>query len=74
MNYASHDKIDLRHVYVFQKCLKIHQLNIIQIIKTTKKHVKDIKFFLKKEKKKSNNMVVKAFEYRKKYYKLRKNA
>ena len=37
MNYASHDKIDLRHVYAIQKCLKIHQLNIIQIIKTTKR-------------------------------------
>ena len=49
-----------------------------------KKLVKDIKIFIKKEKKKSNNMVVnvtkisqkkkhKSFEYRKKYYRMRKN-
>ena len=50
-----------------------------------KKLVKDIKIFLKKKKKKSNNMVVnvtnisqkmkkRLVEYRKKYYRMRKNA
>ena len=50
-----------------------------------KKLMKDIKIFLKKKKKKSNNMVVKVtkilseeekqklVEYRKKYYRMRKN-
>ena len=43
-----------------RKFLKIHQLNIIKIIKKDykKKLVKGIKAFLKKKKKKSNNMVV----------------
>ena len=51
-----------------------------------KKLVKDIKFFLKKTEKKSDNMVIndtktyqevknkKLVQYRKKYYKMRKNA
>ena len=40
------------------------------------KNIKNIKVFLKKKKKKSGNMVVKQklVEYRKKYYKMRKNA
>ena len=72
MNYVNYDKIALPHFYVFkkmfiiyfyiyEKCLKIHQLNIIEIIKKNykiKKLVKDIKAFLKKKKKKSNKMVV----------------
>ena len=43
------------------KCLKIHQLNINKITKKgcIKKLVKDIKVFLRRKKKKSNNMVVK---------------
>ena len=50
------------YFYIYKKCLKIHQLNIIEIIKKDykiKKPVKDIKVFLKKKKKKSNKMVVK---------------
>ena len=50
------------YFYIYKKCLKIHQLNIIEIIKKDykiKKLVKDIKVFLKKKKKKSNKMVVK---------------
>ena len=50
-----------------------------------KKLMKDIKIFLKKKKKKSNNMVVKVtkisqkmkkklVEYKRKYYRMRKNA
>ena len=49
------------YFYIYEKCLKIHQLNIIEIIKKNykiKKLVKDIKAFLKKKKKKSNKMVV----------------
>ena len=43
-----------------QKCLKIHQLDIIIIIEKDceNKLMKDIKVFLKKTEKKSNNMVV----------------
>ena len=43
-----------------QKCLKIHQLDIIIIIEKGCKNklMKDIKVFLKKTEKKSNNMVV----------------
>ena len=51
------------YFYIYKKCLKIHQLNIIEIIKKDykiKKLVKDIKVFLKKKKKKSNKMVVKG--------------
>ena len=50
------------YFYIYKKCLKIHQLNIVEIIKKDykiKKLVKDIKVFLKKKKKKSNKMVVK---------------
>ena len=50
------------YFYIYEKSLKIHQLNIIEIIKKDykiKKLVKDIKVFLKKKKKKSNKMVVK---------------
>ena len=45
-----------------QKYLKIYQLNIISKIKKDYKKnlVKDIKIFLKKKKKKSNNMVMNA--------------
>ena len=49
------------YFYIYKKCLKINQLNIIEIIKKNykiKKLVKDIKAFLKKKKKKSNKMVV----------------
>ena len=50
------------YFYIYKKCLKIHQLNVVEIIKKDykiKKLVKDIKVFLKKKKKKSNKMVVK---------------
>ena len=42
------------------KYLKIHQLNIIKIIKKDykEKHLKIIKFVLNKKRKKTNNMVV----------------
>ena len=47
--------------HIFQNFLKIHQLNIIKITKKDYKEklVKDIKFFLKKKKKKNENMVAK---------------
>ena len=48
-----------------QKCLKIHQLNIIAITKKDykKKLTKNIKFFLKKKRKRCNNMVVKDIKH-----------
>ena len=64
----------------------MYQLNIIKKIrKTTKKARKRYQHFSKKEKEKSNNMVVnvtkisqtmkkKLVEYRKKYYRMRKKA
>ena len=67
--------------------LKIYQLNIIKKIKKDckKNLVKDIKIFLRKKKKKADNMVVKitkfsqkinkkVVEYRKKYCRMTKNA
>ena len=74
--------------FTYIKILKIYQLDIIKIIKKDFKNqlVKDIKIFLKKIKKKSNSIVMnnkyknlpedekqKLLEYRKKYYKIRKN-
>ena len=57
----SSKKMFIIYFYIYKKCLKIHQLNIIEIIKKNykiKKLVKDIKAFLKNKKKKSNKMVV----------------
>ena len=70
-----------------KKCLKIYQLNIIKKIEEDykRKLVQDIKIFLKKKKKKrrqyarerykilSENKKNKLVEYRKKYYRMRKN-
>ena len=70
-----------------EKGLKIHQLNIIKIIKKRlqEKLVKDINVFLRKKKKKKEQYgseryktlpegeKQKLVEYRKKYYKMRKN-
>ena len=70
------------------KCLKLYRLNIIKKIKKERKRklVKDIKIFLKKKKKKkrqyglecyknlSDDEKQKLIEYRKKYYRMRKNA
>ena len=46
-------------IYIYE-CLKIYQLNIIKKIKYNYKKmlVKDIKIFLRKKKKKSDNMIV----------------
>ena len=40
----------------------MYQLNIIKKIKITKKLLKDIKIFLKKKKKKSDNMIMNVTE------------
>ena len=71
MNYGNHDKMNcssfmssdnfFHNLFLhISKCLKIHQLNIIEMIKKDykKKLVKDKKVFLKKKKKRSNNMVM----------------
>ena len=74
--------------YVY-KFLNIYQLNIIKKVKKDyqKKLIKNIKIFLKKKNEKGDNMVMnitkisqemkkkkKLVEYRKKYYRIRKNA
>ena len=75
-------------VSYISKCLKIYQRNIINKIKkdNRRKLVKDIKIFLKKKKKEkqqyccecykniSENEKQKLVKYRKKYYRMRKNA
>ena len=61
MSIINHYAFFIKRFSHFQKYLKIYQPNVTKIIKkTTKKLVKDIKVFLKKNKKKKrNNMVVK---------------
>ena len=74
--------------YIY-KFLNIYQLNIIKKVKKDyqKKLIKDIKIFLKKKNEKGDNMIMnitkisqemkkktKLVEYRKKCYRIRKNA
>ena len=67
-----------------KKFLKLHQLNIIKESLQKRAHERYQSLSKEKKKKKSNNMVVnnpeisqkmekKLVEYRKKYYKMRKN-